>query len=396
MNTPNANICRHGIWHLAVLCAVQLLLTGVGGAQTTTWNNPGTGSWFIPGNWSNGVPTFNTDFLIRNGGTAQVLGGGFANSSSPYLGISAGESGNLVVSDSGSTWNYAYSFFVGEAGTGKLSIQGGGVVSGNPGYNAFIGGVPGNGTGNGTVLVDGIGSTWTHHGLIYVGADGTGELTIQNGGVVSESDPFTNTYIGYAASSRGTALVSGAGSIWNNSGGLVVGYQGTGLLTIRDGATVSSAGATIGFDGGSLGTVLVEGNGSTWNCAHQLSIASYGTGRLTIQDGGTVNVNGGTGTVELTTIPPGTGTLDIGAFGGGTRAGTLHAAIVNGGLGTAVVNFNQTDTITFAPRITGSTSVNQLGSGATILSGTHTYTGATTATSPTSTSTPRTPISHFP
>ena len=42
--------------------------------------------------------------------------------------------------------------------------------------------------------------------------------------------------------------VTGAGSTWTNSGTVVVGGQGTGTLTIQDGGTVNSGGGgSIGF-----------------------------------------------------------------------------------------------------------------------------------------------------
>jgi autotransporter-associated beta strand protein len=65
-------------------------------------------------------------------------------------------------------------------------------------------------------------------------------------------------------------------------------------------------------------------------------------------------------------------------IGNGTTAGTLQAAQITTGSGTATVNFNHTGNHTFAPNMTGSLTVNKLGSGTTILSGNNTYTGATT------------------
>ena len=55
----------------------------------------------------------------------------------------------------------------------------------------------------------------------------------------------------------------------------------------------------------------------------------------------------------------------------------MQAAGVDGVDGTATVNFNQTDSITFAPIISGSASVRQLGKGTTILDKDNTYTGET-------------------
>ena len=49
------------------------------------------------------------------------------------------------------------------------------------------------------------------------------------------------------AGRAGTVTVTGAGSNWTNAGTVVVGGQGTGTLTIQDGGTVNSAGGSVGL-----------------------------------------------------------------------------------------------------------------------------------------------------
>ena len=83
----------------------------------------------------------------------------------------------------------------------------------------------------------GAGSTWTNGGLLSVGTAGTGTLTVENGGVVSNTDGF----IGFATGSQGAVTVTGTGSTWINSGVLSVGNGGAGALTIENGGVVSSA-----------------------------------------------------------------------------------------------------------------------------------------------------------
>ena len=64
-------------------------------------------------------------------------------------------------------------------------------------------------------------------------------LTIQNGGTLTDS---VGT-VGNLPGGLGTVTVSGAGSTWTNTGTVVVGGQGTGTLTIQDGGTVNSGAA---------------------------------------------------------------------------------------------------------------------------------------------------------
>jgi fibronectin-binding autotransporter adhesin len=262
---------------------------------------------------------------------------------------------------------------VGSVGTGILTIQNGGTVSNVLGA---VGNLAGS---NGMVTVTGAGSSWTNSGTIVVGGVGKGILTIQNGGTVSSAGGGS---VGLNAGSQGTVIVTGAGSAWNNSpgGGLNIGSSGFGTLMIASGGTVNNNTAftaNIGSAAGSQGTVIVTGTGSAWSNSSGLNVGSSGTGTLTIADNGTVTSGGpfivarGAGAV---------GTLNIGASAGDPAAapGTLNAANVAFGAGTGTLNFNHTsNNYIFAPAIGGNGSVNVL-AGITILPATNTYTGATT------------------
>jgi hypothetical protein len=62
-------------------------------AQTTNWST-GTGSWFAPGNWDNGIPTpATTNSNVINGGTALIAGG--AANTGNTLTISGGSAVDL-------------------------------------------------------------------------------------------------------------------------------------------------------------------------------------------------------------------------------------------------------------------------------------------------------------
>ena len=118
-------------------------------------------------------------------------------------------------------------------------------------------------------------------------------------------------------------------------------------------------------------------SGGTWSSGGDLSLGlgNNAVGVLNLTGSGAVTVgSGGSGTVSLTSSSTASGTLNLGT--GGT-AGTLNAATINGGSGTAVVNFNHTGSYAFAPALTGNLSVNKLGSGTTTLSTANSYTGAT-------------------
>ena len=117
--------------------------------------------------------------------------------------------------------------------------------------------------------------------------------------------------IGNLPGGLGTVTVSGAGANWSNAGSIVVGGQGTGMLTIQDGGTLSSGNGSVGLAAGSTGTVTVTGPGSSWinGTSGGLNIGSFGTGSLTITNGGMVinntafTANIGSGACLLYTSP---------------------------------------------------------------------------------------------
>ena len=152
-------------------------------------------------------------------------------------------------------------------------------------------------------------------GGLTVGYTSTGVLTIQNGATVTSGFLFNgigNT-IGDLASGVGPVTVSGPGSAWNASvNALIVGNSGTGTLTIENGATVtSSSGGIIGNAISGVGTATVSGPGSAWNTGSaSMTIGSAGKGTLTIENGATVTTNVG----------------DIGSGASGSGAVTVNGA----------------------------------------------------------------------
>jgi T5SS/PEP-CTERM-associated repeat protein len=163
----------------------------------------------------------------------------------------------------------------------------------------------------GDVTIRGIGSSLTLTGSgdgMIVGAEGTGTLTIENGATAST----TGVTIGLSSGSIGSAILQGAGSSWTMSL-LNVGDRGTGSLTVSDGAVLSTnffTGSGIGLTAGSNGAVLVTGTGSAWNNSSGLYVANLGgsKGSLTIAAGAVVSNtyatisyrNGSTGIVTVT------------------------------------------------------------------------------------------------
>lgn len=322
----------------------------------------GTGGWENDSNWSNGFGSMAPDedafAFVDNGGTAQVQ----------------------------TTYSVAGYVYIGNVNSGALDIFGGGQLEGF--YNNVIGGNAGS---SGAVTVDGIGSSWQLAGpsaSLDVGASGEGSLTITNGGEVLNADSFLSTSIGANAGSSGTVTVDGAGSkLTNINAGIFVGNSGNGTLNILNGGSASNTSGSVGRLSGGIGIATVDGVGSSWNNTSRLYLGDWGNGTLTIINDGLVAVDSGAAAVELGRFG-GSGTVNI---GNGGAAGILNAAAVNGGSGSATLNFNHNESNYFFTddstsggdtiRITGTTYVNFTGSGTTYISGNNTYTGSTNISS---------------
>jgi outer membrane autotransporter protein len=332
---------------------------GAQSGSTGTVTVDGAGS-----TWKNSFGLFVGEF---GSGTLNITNGGVVSNDSAFIGSFSGSTGTVTVDGTDSTWANSSDLFVGFDGSGTLNITNGGAVS-NDGFGSI-----GEGTGStGTVTVDGAGSTWANSSYLSVGFDGSGTLSITNGGAVSSGFGF----IGDDTDSTGTVTVDGAGSTWTNSSYLSVGFDGSGTLNITNGGTVSSGFGFIGVDAGSTGTVTVDGTGSIWTNSGCLCVGLDGSGTLNITNGGTVSAVGG----NVADQAGSTGTLNIGAAPGDAAVapGTLDTATVVFGTGAGTLNFNHTATdYVFAPAISGGGAVNVF-SGTTILTAANTYTGDTT------------------
>jgi T5SS/PEP-CTERM-associated repeat protein/autotransporter-associated beta strand protein len=127
-------------------------------------------------------------------------------------------------------------------------------------------------------------------------------------------------------------------------------------------------------------TALVTGAGSLWTNSGTLTIggslqSGAASGTLTVASGGTVTAAGG---ITIAALAGDTGTLNLGRFGTNDTAGTIIAPTISFGEGTGAINFNQSDAVTITAAISGAGTINQLGGGTTTLTASNTYTGATT------------------
>lgn len=243
----------------------------------------GSGSVLVSGSASY-LESNQADLLVANQGTADlnITTGAQGAAYGTTIASGTGSVGSLTVSGSGSQLLSLNYLTVGAAGAGSLNIQGGGNVTTGQAVVADATGSVGSFTvgGAGSSLVN----TSTDFALL-VGLGGSGTLTVQGGGLVSNHD----AYLGVNADSSGSAKITGADSQWNSSGDLFVGASGTGQLLVEAAGQVTDADATIGANAGSFGTSKVTGAGSTWNTDNILAVGSAGAGSLTVEAAGAVH-----------------------------------------------------------------------------------------------------------
>ena len=361
------------------------------GTLTLSGNNTYTGNTTIDGGklkitGSVGNGTSTSDFVVgnNNGGTSlEISGGGVVTNGKSTIGNNAGSNNNSVLLDgAASRWNTSATYYLGWNGAGNTMIVSNGAqftltnVAGN--IDAVVG--ANGGSNNNKLTITGTGSSFsnvnaTNASTLYVGRSGTGnEMDILLGGSVSSF----NARIGGGTGNNGLTdnnkvLVDGTGSLWTVGGTLRVGSDGTNTnLTISNGGVVNVTGNTfLGYNAASTGnTALVTGTGSQWNVA-ALVIGRFGSGAVTVADGGVLSAT----SITLGQNALSSGTLQI---GNGAGAGTVTGSGITTGAGTGTVIFNHTDaSYTFAPVISGTTSVQHNGTGTTLLTPANTYSGTT-------------------
>lgn len=260
------------------------------------------------------------------------------------------------------------------ADSSSLAIAGGTLALN--GFSETVGGVvmsSGAITGSGSLDVGGFyvqsGGTLETGTTVTVGTDGDVRL---NGGTVA------GTLIGLANDFGSAALVDGSVTISGRvtfAASMLVGADGTGTLTIADGGNFSTAGGRIGSSASAnRGNVTVTGNGSRWDNSGDLFVGDVGAGTLTIADQGLVSATA----VTIANAQGSSGTLNIGAGEGETAAaaGTLDTATVAFGAGDGRMVFNHTSSdYAFNAAVSGNGGIRHL-AGSTRMNGDVTLGGA--------------------
>ncbi|MCC6683027.1 MAG: hypothetical protein IT445_19170 [Phycisphaeraceae bacterium] len=258
-------------------------------------------------------------------GTMEISDTGQVSSADSFIGFETDAVGSITVSDAGSTWTNSGNLTVGEQGDGTLNIVAGGQVIVED--STFVRRTS---AAQGLIQLDQ--GTLDTSTLLASVDDLQGQGNIHAHGLISNIDLlFDQTH----GPQQQIILNAGSGQNvtidldQNDAGGLGAGYHDDGSITIRDGRNVSSAYGVLGYHSGTLGTAIVDGAGSIWNCNGDLKVGVQGSGSLNISNGGQVIADTLTVSATGALIAEGQITADVTSNGRlviGPSPSTLHLA----------------------------------------------------------------------
>jgi T5SS/PEP-CTERM-associated repeat protein len=160
------------------------------------------------------------------------------------IGASTGATSNLVLDTASNTTVGTGPLLVGQSGTGNLTLQNGAILTTQNGAGL---GINAAGVGNATVSASGTGATWTVEAApLRIGSSGTGSVDILSNGAVTAF----GLEIGENLNSVGTLSVGGLAATFTTAGTANIGgstataVATSAILNVADGATVSLNGAT--------------------------------------------------------------------------------------------------------------------------------------------------------
>ncbi len=298
------------------------------------------------------------------GDATLALENGSMTSEFGRIGVRTGAAGTMIVAGTDSHWQVSVlaeigGGHLGQTGTGSLEILNGGSVTVPPSGQALFIGTNG---GSGAIQVDGSGSALNSTLIVD-----TGTVTVTDQGLIDAM--LQGSQIAPDPSSVGSVTVSGAGSRWEQLTWITVGgtwhipTDGDGTITVEAGGYVSCNEAVIGDgpDGTtSRGEAVVTGTGSVWNASQYIWVGSgwggQNPGFLTAALGGSVVVG-----ETVWVAPP--GVLDVSDSGHmtvGTCATTVNPGevriCVDGALyvdGTVTGNIDNRGSLSGSGTITG-------------------------------------------
>ncbi|MBC8095424.1 MAG: hypothetical protein H7Y43_06405, partial [Akkermansiaceae bacterium] len=285
----------NGGWSLFVSDRVSNNTGAINNGWSLKIETQPTATWDVR---SNSTPTTVAGSLIVGGSAANSAllvtnGGNLSVSSGSYLGSSSSSSNNLaVIAGPNSIWRTGISGFGSGFGIGLSSSFNSVVITNGARVDcanatAVIGST--DSAHYNQVTVTGTGSACTNIGTSFViGQAGSfNSLLITNGAAVSSQ---TVTLGNQPQAADNLAMVTGAGSIWNNSGDFRLGFSGRrNELMVSSGAVLVNNIGEMGHAPGAINNrAVVTGPGTLWTNRGSLTIGYNAIGNQLVVSNGAV------------------------------------------------------------------------------------------------------------
>jgi T5SS/PEP-CTERM-associated repeat protein len=244
----------------------------------------------VGGIWTTTASASNGNGFIYVGndglaGTLTVVSGGTVNCGALVVDLASivNVTGSLDVGYNPAAGSAGGGLFISQAESGppsgSMTIQGGSAVNSGPGQI----------DNGGSVTVSDSNSSWSVGGGLSVGSQSDGSLTIQNGGLVKVTGTAVVAALAGVVGSSGTVLVEDTNSLFACSdldvGGTDTAAGGVGVFRLTEDAS-AQVGSVLNIWGN--GTVDVAGGAMT--VGSKVTLATIG--QILINSGGTVKGNG--------------------------------------------------------------------------------------------------------
>jgi T5SS/PEP-CTERM-associated repeat protein len=213
---------------------------------------------------------------VRHNGTLKITGEGVLGQNPNSRGVL-----NLIGAAAHAELGPMATLTIGKEGTGELHLSEGAMYT--SAGTTTLGAIAG---GTGIVTVDGENSNWTVNGNLNIGDRSTGRVEIRNQGKVTATGQ--GIFLGTQAQGDGTLLLDGDGTTLDFDGQLFVADFGKGKVELQNGAQFSTGKLTLGQFAGSEGTLEVAGKGampSTFTTTGEFTIGMGGKGVLKVDRG---------------------------------------------------------------------------------------------------------------